>query len=341
MYTTTVHGAHDVRFDDLTPVSPGTGEVRIRPAFNGICGSDIHLIENPETSGYVLRHDADGNLAMPVGHEFSGTVEELGEGVTGVSVGDRVAVFPFAYCGECEACTRGMEECCERPTDLPGCLSSSVTVPQRCVFPLPESVDLHLGALVEPMAVAWHAARLAEVTPEDAVVIAGAGPIGLGLFFALRAQGVEKVVISEPSTERREVAEALGAQVVDATASDFSAQVRALVGPGRPTVGFDAAGSAPAFSAVLRLLGLRGRMVVVAIHTREFAFNPTMALLARERSILHTYAYSMADFREVIDAMAQGHYPTDGWVEVRPASELLDAVEDLTAGEGSKILLEI
>lgn len=101
MYTTTVHGAHDVRFDKLTPASPGAGEVRIRPAFNGICGSDIHLIENPETSGYILQHDAEGNLAMPVGHEFSGTVEELGEGDTDLVVGDPVAVFPIAWCGEC------------------------------------------------------------------------------------------------------------------------------------------------------------------------------------------------------------------------------------------------
>jgi (R,R)-butanediol dehydrogenase/meso-butanediol dehydrogenase/diacetyl reductase len=173
------------------------------------------------------------------------------------------------------------------------------------------------------MTVAWHAVRLAEVTPEDAVVIAGAGPIGLGLFLALRAQGghrggVENVVLSEPSAE-----------------------VRALVSPERPTVGFDAAGSAAAFTAVLGLLGLLGRMVVVAIHTREFPFNPTMALLARERSVLHSYACPAADFREVIDAMAQGHYPTTGWVATRPARELEDDVEELKDGRGTKVPLEI
>lgn len=278
---------------------------------------------------------------MPVCHEFSGTVEEPDESVTDLAIGDRVSVFPIAYCGDCEACTLGMEECCERPADLPGGLSSSVTGPQRCVFGLPESVDLHLGALVEPMAVARHAVRLAEVTPEDAVVVAGAGPIGLGLFLALRARGVENVVISEPSADRREIAEALGAQVVDATAPDFSSQVRALVGPERPTVRFDAAGSAPTSTAVLHLLGLRGRMVVVAIHTREFPFNPTMALLARERSILHIYVCSAADFREVIDAMAQGHHPTTGWIATHPAYEPEEAVTELKEGRRDKVLLEI
>lgn len=344
MYTAVVHGAHDVRFDERTPVAPGPGEVRVRPAYNGICGSDIHLIADPGTSGFVLEHDADGGLAMPVGHEYAGTVEEVGEAVTaqtGVRVGDRVAVFPVGYCGTCEACAQGMEECCERAHDLAGGLGESVTVPARNVFVLPESVDLRLGALVEPMAVGWHAVRLSGVTADDAVVVAGAGPIGLGIFLALKARGVTRVVVSEPSADRRAVAAALGAQVVDATAADFSAQVRALVGPGRPAVGFDAAGSAPAFTSVLRLLGLRGRMVVVAIHTREFPFNPTTALLARERSVLHTYAYSVADFREVIAAMEAGHYPTDGWVEVRPARELVAAVDDLTAGKGTKVLLEV
>lgn len=341
MYTAVVHGAHDVRFDETTPVTPGPGEVRVRPAYNGICGSDIHLIADPDTSGYVLTHDTDGNLTMPVGHEYAGTVEEVGADVDTVRVGDRVAVFPVGYCGTCEACAQGMEECCEHAHDLAGGLGESVTVPVRNVFTLPDGVDLRLGALVEPMAVGWHAVRLSGVTADDAAVVAGAGPIGIGIFLALRARGVTRVVISEPVAARRETAAALGAQVVDATAADFSAQVRALVGPGRPAVGFDAAGSAPAFTSVLRLLGLRGRMVVVAIHTGEFPFNPTAALLARERSVLHTYAYSVADFREVIAAMAAGHYPTDGWVEVRPARELLAAVDDLTAGRGSKILLEV
>lgn len=341
MYTAVVHGAHDVRFDETAPVAPGPGEVRVRPVYNGICGSDIHLIADPGTSGHILEHDADGNLAMPVGHEYAGVIEEVGEGVTDLRAGDRVAVYPVGYCGACEACTRGMEECCDNAHDLAGGLGESVTVPARNAFALPENVDLRLGALVEPMAVGWHAVDLSGVTPEDAVVIAGAGPIGIGIFLALRARGVTRVVISEPVAARRETAAALGAQVVDATADDFSARVRALVGPGRPAVGFDAAGSAPAFASVLRLLGLRGRMIVVAIHTREFPFNPTMALLARERSVLHTYAYSVSDFREVITAMERGDYPTDGWVEVRPARELRAAVADLTAGVGSKILLEI
>lgn len=335
-----LHGTNDVRWGELEYPEPGPGEVVVEPAFNGVCGSDIHLVDDPEHSGFPLEYDEHGNMQpMRLGHEYAGTVRAIGAGVDTLSEGDHVAVFPMGYCGECANCERGLVAMCRRPRPSVGGVGEAVVVEARHLFRLPEGVDLLHGALVEPMAVAWHAVHLAQVDKDSTVLVLGAGPIGIGTFLALKAKGVTRVLVSEPSTERRATAKALGAETIDPDSASVPDSVEELAGGRGADAAIDAAGVAPAFSAAVDVLGPRGLAVVVAIHGRGFEFNP-WSLQPLEKSVIGSLAYGTEDFAKVIDAMTEGAYPTDGWVSIRPAGEVLDVIADLKAGKGTKVLLQ-
>lgn len=335
------YGVGDVRWEELDSPTPGAGEVVVKPAFNGVCGSDLHLMDDPEHSGFPLEYDEQGVMKpMRLGHEYAGTIVEIGDGVDSVVVGDRVAVFPNGYCGRCDNCVRGLTAICMNPRPYVGGIGGAVLVEARHVYKLPDSVDLVHGALVEPMATGWQAVRLAQVTAESTALIIGAGPIGLGVYLALTAQGVENVLISETNETRRGIAEGLGAKTIDPTSASLPDAVAELSeGRGLNAV-FDAAGNGPAFLSALELLAFKGRAVVVAIHMKPLELNP-WALQPMQRSVIGSLAYAPEDFAEVIAAMADGKYPTEGFVTIRPAEDLLDVIADLKAGRGTKILLDV
>ena len=214
------HGKEDLRIEEVPEPSPGPGQVKLRNAFAGICGSDLHFFFYPESLPFSLDepHPLTGaTLPQILGHEFSGTVVEIGEGVTAVQVGDRCAVFPLAVsCGECAACRRGLPFSCRLMGSLGsnvegGGLSEFTVCDASKAHVLPDGVDLRMGALVEPMAVGWHAASRSGAEPGGSALVAGAGPIGIGAWFAFKARGVEKVLVSEPSADRRAIMGALGA----------------------------------------------------------------------------------------------------------------------------------
>ncbi|MEO2169326.1 MAG: alcohol dehydrogenase catalytic domain-containing protein, partial [bacterium] len=172
------------------PPSPGRGEVTLDSAFAGVCGSDLHMVEAQFfPPGQVL------------GHEFSATVRALGEGVEAFTVGDRVTLRPWVGCGHCAPCGDGHDPYCEEatgigtfhgltPRGLPGGMAPRLNVPAAALHHLPGSIGLELGALIEPLAVAWHAIQATDLGSGDDCVILGAGPIGIALILAARASGV-------------------------------------------------------------------------------------------------------------------------------------------------------
>jgi (R,R)-butanediol dehydrogenase / meso-butanediol dehydrogenase / diacetyl reductase len=339
------HAREDVRVEDVAEPSPKPGEVKLRNAFAGICGSDLHVYYEPELVGYGRGpHPLTGAVPPQIlGHEFSGTVTELGEGVDRVRAGDRVAVYPTYSCGSCAACVSGRVNACRLVgfhglTSDGGGMAEYTTVTADRVHVLPAEVDLRAGALVEPMAVAWHAVAQGRVEAGQTALISGAGPIGLGLWFALRARGVERVLLSEPSEVRRGVAGGLGALVVDP--DGLEAAVADLTGGRGVDVAFDAAGVAPGFTAALGSLAPGGRLVVVATHERGFEFNPAQ-LLAGETEVIGSLAYLPEDFDAVIAAMAAGRYDLSGWIDQLPIDEVTAAIERLHRGEAMKILIEV
>lgn len=341
------HEPGDIRIEDIAEPSPGPGEVKLKVAFNGVCGSDLHEYYNAATFVPTEPHPQTG-IAAPVvlGHEFSGTVVEVGDGVTSVEVGTRVAVRPTLSCRQCESCRRGLFNICRSLafhglSAATGGLSEFTVVGADAVHPLPASVSLELGALVEPMAVGHHAVTLSGLEPGDLTVVAGLGPIGIGLWFALQAAGITDVVVSDPSPERRAALTRLGAEnVIDPREDDVRSVAFDLTGGAGAPVVFDAAGVGAAISSGLDALAPRGKVVVVGIHEKAMELNPTSLLLG-ETSIVGSIVYLDEDYTAVIQAMADGHYATGGWVSHNTLDGLLDAYTDLRAGRQMKILIDL
>jgi (R,R)-butanediol dehydrogenase/meso-butanediol dehydrogenase/diacetyl reductase len=168
-------GAGIVGVSTAPSAEPGPGEVRIDVAYTGICGTDLHIFHG----------DMDSRVQVPavLGHEMSGRVARLGDGVDGWAVGDPVTVMPLDWCGTCPACRAGNTHVCQRLTfigiDSPGAMQQSWVVPERTLVRIPAGLDLRSAALIEPTAVAVHDVRRAEVNPGDQVLVVGGGPVGV------------------------------------------------------------------------------------------------------------------------------------------------------------------
>lgn len=343
------HGLEDIRVEDVPEPSPGAGQVKLRNAYCGICGTDIHLYYDPATSGSDLTqpHPLTGAMSPQIlGHEFSGTVVELGAGVTGLAVGDRVACYPVYWCGECPSCLAGRHACCPKAgfhgvTSHGGGLATFTTVlAEQCIV-LPDNVDLRTGALTEPMAVSWRAARRSGATAVSSVLIVGAGPIGIGAFIALRARGVERILVSEPSASRRSAIAGMGAsRVVDPTTSDLAQAVGELTDGHGVDIVIDAAGVAEPLVQAIGLLAPGGIAVIVGVHGAPIEVDP-LQLLLNELTITSVKAYDKRDFAEALEAMSQGGFDTAGWVEDVGLDDVERTIISLRAGRGVKVLVTV
>ncbi len=199
------HGSGAFKPRAYEPAAPAAGEVQIAVAFTGICGTDL-TISHGGMDGRV-------KSPWPIGHEMSGTIAELGEGVDGWAVGDKVTVMPLDWCGECPACMAGNNHICHNLTfvgiDSPGSLQDRWNVKARWLVRLPVDLDLRTAALVEPVAVAVHDVNRADVQAGDKVAVIGGGPIGLLIAVIARSRGAE-VLLSEVAASRLKLAARAG-----------------------------------------------------------------------------------------------------------------------------------
>ncbi len=339
------HGPNKVTIEDVAEPDPRPGTVKLKVGFNGICGTDLHeYYAGPifvPTSPHPLTQQ---QLPLTMGHEFSGTITAVGDGVTGWAEGDRVAVEPIYKCDQCGPCRAGNYNVCAQigfhGLMSDGGMAEYTVVPTSMLHRLPDNVSLELGALVEPMSVAYHAATLGDVHPGDTAMVFGAGPIGIGLWFALRGKGVQDVFVVEPSPTRRAAVEALGATTLDPAAVDVPAFIADHTrGRGADAV-FDAAGVAPAVQTALGCIGSRKPMVSVAIYEKPLE-TPLLNLVMNESRIQGSLCYTGADFEAVIALMADGAYDTTGWVTQIPIDDVVDeGFEALHAGTKMKVLVD-
>lgn len=288
------HGQKDVRVEEVPIPALKPGHVRIAPKYCGICGTDVHeysggnnLIPKPGNP-----HPITGEThPVTLGHEFSGVVEEVGEGVTSIRAGDRVCVQPIIYDGDCRSCKRGLVNCCDRNGFLGlsgwgGGLCESTVIPESCVKVLPDNVPLEVGALVEPLAVGWHAIKISPYKDGDSAFVVGGGPIGLAIVQTLVGRGCTNIIVSEVSPKRRQFASQFGAHhVLDPTTQDVVAEVRRLTGGLGADVGFDAAGSQFAIDTAFECLKARGTLVNIAVWGKRAAINMNEVVF-REKAYL-------------------------------------------------------
>jgi len=339
------NAAHDVSIDDIAEPKTGSGQVKVKVGFNGICGTDLHeYLAGPILIPTEPHPLTGGKLPVVLGHEFSGTVVEVGSGVTALAEGDRVAIEPVYRCDECLSCRQGRYNTCAKVgfhgLSIDGGMAEYTVVEERMAHKLPDGVSMELGALVEPMSVAYHAAKHGQLSSDDTALVFGAGPIGIGLWFALRGQGVEDVLVVEPSAVRRASIENLGARTLDPTAVDVPEFVADHTGGLGAGAAFDAAGVQPAIEAALASIGPSRTMVSVAIYEKPLE-TPLLQLVMREARIQGTLCYTGEDYRAVIDLMSRGHYDTTGWVETIALGDVVtEGFDALHAGRKMKVLLD-
>ncbi|KAK3699192.1 hypothetical protein LTR37_016553 [Vermiconidia calcicola] len=307
------HGKEDLRFEDIQEPKCGAGQIKVVPAWCGICGSDLHEFIGGPSLCPTTPHPITGEtVPLTFGHEFSGIIEELGEGVAEKwKVGDRVVVQPIIYDGDCGACQDGLINCCYSNgfvglSGWGGGLSEHVVVPEYAVYQLPDNVGLDVAALVEPLAVGWHAVNISPFKVTDSVLILGGGPIGLAVIQALRARGCQKIIVSEISSMRKQYAKDFGAHhVIDPTKDDIVAKVRELCDGTGVHVAFDCAGVQPGMDQAVLAIRARGTLVNIAIWEKTATFTPN-DFNFKERGYLGVATYVKGDFEEVINAISDG-----------------------------------
>jgi 2-desacetyl-2-hydroxyethyl bacteriochlorophyllide A dehydrogenase len=308
---------------ELPEPEPQAGEVAIDVAFCGICGSDLHMLPSPAI--------APGTV---MGHEFSGTVAALGEGVEGWELGERVCVIPVDPCGECPNCLAGNGHLCVQAPlrghglgGRSGGFAQRVTAPATSLLRLPDQVSDEHGALVEPLAVGVHAARLAELDPGEPVCVLGAGPIGVMTCLALRAEGFERLVVIEPGERRRERIEALGFGALPLQGV-HEATVAAL-GGAMPAAVFECAGRPDAVGLALELVRARGVVVAAGVLEEPVPLNQLLLIL-KEARIQGCFAYRREDFERAIELLASGELPGGELVtEVVPLGRAQEMFDEL------------
>jgi 2-desacetyl-2-hydroxyethyl bacteriochlorophyllide A dehydrogenase len=319
-------GALEVR--KLPVPALGPHDVLVEVSHCGICGTDLHLVlEQYARPGSVL------------GHEWSGTVVATATAAAGEwDIGARVVSNPTPGCGECRACRRGRPSVCLRrePPDFlefRGAFCRYVAVPAVRLLQIPESLPNRAAALTEPTAIAIHTVNLADVSPDDRVLVTGAGPVGLLTTAVLRTRGVTDITVSEPAARRRQRALAVGA----ARAVEPGALTPAPMGrPGDApyTIAFECSGNARAAEAALDQLDYAGLLVFVGTgHEMPRVNHNRMIVL--ELTTIGAYNYDQAGFAPALELLASGALPLDLLIEPDdvPLDGLLDTLHRLAAGE--------
>lgn len=294
-----------LRIERVPDPVPADDQVIIAVAGAGICGSDLHVTQHSRMpSGTIL------------GHEYAGTIVEVGRGVTGGwKAGDRVTALPIFPCRRCDACAADLPSLC--PNGLfagnspkaPGAYADYVAARGDMLQRLPAGIGFSEGAMVEPLAVGHHIVDRAQMRTGARTLIIGGGPIGAAVALFARKAGAAHVVVSEPFAARRALSLAAGATaVIDPMAESVAERFHTLTG-GQPEVVFECVGVDGMLHEAVMLAGLRGKVVVAGVMFAEDHLPPLVAL-GKEVSIVYSQAYTERDFAAVIDALA--------WNEIDP-----------------------
>ncbi|MGV9193687.1 zinc-dependent alcohol dehydrogenase [Microbacterium sp. MC2] len=309
----------------------GDGEVRVRVHGVGICGSDLH--------GFT---GANGRRfpGQVMGHEAVGTVDAVGAGVTSFTGGERVVVNPTLACQACDWCARGQQHICPQrrvlgvdPT-LSSAFAEFFVVPERNLIPF-DGILLH-GALVEPLAVGYHAARRAGVSAGDTVAVIGGGPIGQAAALACIRLGAARVIVGEPREARRRLLEDIGAETFD----PFTAS--APLGAGEADAAIDAVGASETILTALELTAPGGTVVLVGMDAPAVELQ-AYPLTTQERSLVGAFCYTAEEFAETAAWAATVPETLDRLIErAVPLDEGPAAFEELTDPErlAGKIIIE-
>ena len=305
MKVAVMEGVGRIGYTEREIPKPKQGEVLVKLEYVGICGSDLHYYESGAIGDYVVKPP------FVLGHEPGGVVVEAGEGVTHLKPGDRVALEPGRTCGHCEFCRTGRYNLCPDvvffatpPVD--GVFQEYVAHDADLCFKLPENVGSLEGALIEPLAVGFHAANQGGARPGQTAVVMGAGCIGLVSMMALRARGVSRVYVVDVMENRLEKAKELGAcAVVNGAKQDPVQAVLDLTeGRGADLV-IETAGAEAAAQQAVRLTK-KGAVIVFVGYTKSGMVSLPMSLALDKELTFRTVFRYRHIYPMAIEAVASG-----------------------------------
>lgn len=317
------HDAKDIRVEDVAePGSVGPHEVRLKPFWCGICGTDLHEYAVGPIVIPTSPHRLNGSVAPQIlGHEFSGEVLEVGAAVRSVRAGDRVSVMPLLFCGTCYFCQRGLNHLCVSMaciglSDSWGGIAEQCVVHESKVAKLPDSMSDIQGALVEPTAVAAYGVDKAGVRPGDTVLVTGLGPIGALASMYAASLGAT-VYMSEVNPKRQELARSLDVgELLDPRSTDVAAELKDRTGGIGVDAVIECSGNEVALQTALASVRASGTIAQTGLHTKPAAIDP-MVLSERDITLRGTWCYPVTDWPRIIDLIGRGRLDVEKVVSAR------------------------
>ncbi len=342
------HGYKDVRIEECPEPSPKAGQVKIRVDWAGICGTDRHEYEGPNFIPVKKPHRLTGRVApLIIGHEFSGEITELGEGVTGWQVGDRVTANGSLTCGECEACRSGRYNICQRLGFLgvgdDGAFADYVVVEAAKLFKIPEGVTQRQAAVAEPLACGIHATRLmGDMTGKDVVVI-GPGIIGLSAFFGAKYAGAGRILVSGIGDYRKELIEQYGGTYIDSSKVDLETYVQEWSEGRLADVVYECIGLDGTLDQAVRISKPGAKIMVMGVFGKKPVID--MNTLQEAERVLYTSQAHVDEIAIALQYMQEGKIDADELVTREVTLDTLteDGFEYLIShgAEQIKVLIRI
>ncbi|WP_010095362.1 alcohol dehydrogenase catalytic domain-containing protein [Ornithinibacillus scapharcae] len=314
-------------------------EVLIKVDVVGICGSEIE--------GF-LGHNSLRIPPLVMGHEFSGHVAEVGEAVTGVTIGSKVVVNPLLTCGNCKQCVRGNETQCENRQIIgvhrSGAFAEYVAVPASSIVEVPENLDSYTAALAEPLACTFRAVKKAMAMHSiPNVLIYGAGAIGLLSAFVAKEFGANKIIMADINDERLQTVREVGIEyTLNNGIEKFEAKLEEIVGYKGIDVVIDAVGFQPTRTQSAKVVNPGGVIMNVGLGIDDTVV-PINHYIRSEITVMGSFCYSRQDFQDAVQLLIEGKISPGGWTEVKTLDKGEQSFMELIEGKvkKSKIFLAL
>ena len=308
------HGYKDIRIEEVKEPSPKPGQVKIKVDWAGICGTDRHEYEGPNFIPVKKPHRLTGRTApLTIGHEFSGEIVGLGEGVEGWKVGDKVTANGSLTCGVCEACRSGRYNICQKLGFLgvgdDGAFADYVVVEAAKLFAIPEGVSQRHAAVAEPLACGIHATNLLGDIKEKDVVVIGPGIIGLSAFFGAKYAGAGRILVSGIGDYRKELIEKYGGTYVDASKTDLESFVQQWSDGRLADVVYECIGAEQTLDQAIRISKPGAKLMIMGVFGKKPVID--MNTLQEAERVLYTSQAHVNEIATALEYMKEGKINAD------------------------------
>lgn len=332
---------HNIKPREVNAPTVGSGEVLIQVSRAGICGSDVHILngDNPIAKTPVIQ-----------GHEFMGTIAELGNGVLNATVGDRVVVQPLVFCGNCPPCRQGIPHVCNNlvviGVNQDGGFAEYAVVPADTIFPIPGDMSDEVAVLAEPFSIGYHSCKRGALSANENVLVVGGGPIGLYSAIVARELGANDVVISEPIEARREFAETFGLHTVDPGSPDSLRDLDQRSGGEGYHLSIETSGVDAGLDFASQATAVQGRIVTLGFPSKNYAsYNVTRGIV-KELSLIGSRVCTRSDFASTLQLLSALKNRNDFDFHTlvthpRTLGDVASAIQDVASGKVcEKILIK-